>query len=208
MYLSFLEIQLKAIWTTSFLITILGGGVSLIFASFRHEQELKERQSEIQREIRDRRREIQRSLRSDLLEAFNEVKKIRRLLRAEAIIGNPRKNNELLIGDEYKKQINALIDAQLSIEFAYRVMKQEPSLFQDRTLVIKLKVANKYLRDIIDEYEKMYRNFSEEFTSISLYEFSRLYDFIRPSAEAEEIKEDFWQPLRDSLDIIGKVLQE
>jgi hypothetical protein len=200
-----------------FLVTIIGGGVSLIFESYRRDHEAKEReaehqreeqkhQEEIQREAKERRREIQRSLRANLIVAFNNIKKVRRLLRAEAILGEPHEENEVVVGEEYKKQMNALMDAQLSIEFAYRVIKYESDLFQDSTLAAKLKGANKYLRDIIDEYEKSYRKFSTEST-IHLHEFPKLYDFIRPSAEAKEIKKDFWDPFYNAFDIIGRVLQ-
>jgi hypothetical protein len=189
-----------------FLVTIMGGGVSLVFESYRRDREAKEREVERQREEKERRREIQRSLRANLIVAFNNVKKVRRLLRAEAILGEPHENN-VVVGKEYNRQMNALMDAQLSIEFAYRVIKYETDLFQDSTLATKLKEANTYLRDIIDEYEKSYRKFSTESSAINLHEFPKLCDFIRPYAESREIKKDFWEPFNNAFDIIGRVLQ-
>lgn len=190
-----------------FLITIIGGGVSLIFESYRRDLESKEREAERQREEKEKRQEIQRSLRARLIVAFNDVKKVRRLLRAEAVQGKPNDKSEVVIREQYRKQMNALIDAQLSIDFAYRVIKYEPDLFQDSTLVGKLKKANKYLRNIIDEYEKCYRRFSDESTIIRIYGLPGLYDFIRPYDESEKIKQDFWNPFYEAFDIIGKILQ-
>ncbi len=190
-----------------FLLTVVGGGGTLFFDSYRQNLQADKDEAEVQRENRDRRREIQRSLRSDLIKAFNEIVKVKRLLTAEAIVGGTSQDGEFLIGEEYKKQINTLIDSQLSIEFAYRVIAGEDNLFQDEELVDSLKTINNYLRGIIDEFERSYRKFSEDCLVISLNEFPELSKFIHHSSEASRIGVEYWAPAGKALIIIGKSIQ-
>ncbi len=72
-----------------FLITIVGGGVSLIYEAYRHERESRESQ-----------KEVQRNLRSNFISSYNNAKQARRLLRARAIRINSDTGKEIVLGEE------------------------------------------------------------------------------------------------------------
>lgn len=157
-----------------FLITIVGGGVSLVYEAYRRERELRERQ-----------KEIQRNLRSNLISSFNSAKQVRRLLRARAVRIDSDAGKELVLGREYSKQLDKLIDAQLSFELAVHVVKSEPGLFEGASsgdtaldLAAKLESVEDYLNEIITEYEKSYKTFTGNPPTKDFAELSKLRELL------------------------------
>jgi hypothetical protein len=186
-----------------FLITIVGGGVSLVYEAYRRERESRERQ-----------REIQRNLRSNLISSYNSAKQIRRLLRAKAVRIDLDTRREIVLGEEYSKQLDKLIEAQLSFELAVQVVKSEPELFVDSgsgdtapDLAAKLESVEDYLNEIINEYEKSYKTFTGDPAIKDFSELPKLREFIGPFSEANELKERVVAPFYKALEIISKVIQ-
>jgi hypothetical protein len=112
-----------------FLITVIGGSVSLVYEAYRHEREAIERERENEREERERQREIQRNLRTTIISAYHDLKKLRRLLRAQSIRLEPSAGERVILATEYNKYLEQLIDAELAIEQASRIAQSEPQLF-------------------------------------------------------------------------------
>ncbi|MUG93824.1 hypothetical protein F7734_15955 [Scytonema sp. UIC 10036] len=203
-----------------FLITVMGGGVSLVYEAYRRECESQERQKEIERESRERQKEIQRNLRSTLIAAYHDLKKVRRLLRAQAISLEPGtgKLERMIVWEEYNKQLEKLIDAELSIEEAVRVIESEPKLFQHSTsgntesgthkqLVDELIKIKEYLNEVISEYEQSYKTFANCSVSRNLSELPKLLNFIGSKDEAKGSNTIFWTPFHTVLELLSKVLQ-
>ncbi|MDJ0615811.1 MAG: hypothetical protein QNJ63_03520 [Calothrix sp. MO_192.B10] len=113
-----------------------------------------------------------------------------------------------------KKQMDILIDAELSIEHAHRIVQSEPQLFKSENsentelkLEESLDSIKEYLDEIIDEYEKSYRLFSDGVAFIRLSQFPKLCNFVGSKKQAHGSNAKFWKPIHDVLDILGKVLQ-
>jgi len=186
-----------------FLITIVGGGVSLVYEAYRQERESRERQ-----------KEIQRNLRSTLISSYNSAKQIRRLLRAKAVCINLDTKNEIILGKEYSKQLDKLIEAQLFFELAVHVIKSEPELFEASSssdtaldLAAKLESVEDYLNEIITEYEKSYKTFTGNPAIKDFLELPKLREFIGPFSEAKELKERVINPFYKALKIISEVIK-
>lgn len=186
-----------------FLITIVGGGVSLVYEAYRREHEARERQ-----------KEIQRNLRSNLISGFNSAKQIRRLLRARAVRIDLDTGKEIVLGEEYSRELDKLIDAQLSFELAVHVVRSEPGLFEASSssdtapdLAAKLESVEDYLNEIITEYENYYKTFTGKPAVKDFSELPKLREFIGSSSEAKELKERVITPFYQALEMISKVIQ-
>lgn len=186
-----------------FLITIVGGGVSLIYEAYRHERESRESQ-----------KEVQRNLRSNFISSYNNAKQARRLLRARAIRINSDTGKEIVLGEEYSKQLDKLIDTQLAFEMAVHVIKSEPELFEGSGsgdtafgLAAKLESVADYLNEIVTEYEKSYKTFTGDPAIKDFSVLPKLREFIGPFSEANEFKQRVVNPSYEAFQIISKVIQ-
>lgn len=101
------------------LIVVLGGAVSLLYKEFSTE-----------RDQAQERRVLLRQMHSELLSAFNTAKKIRRTLRARVGYSPDNETTSTLIvhADDYREQIDLLMDAQLTFE-VYSKRAKDRQLF-------------------------------------------------------------------------------
>lgn len=144
-----------------FLITVIGGSVSLVYEAYRHEREAIERERENEREERERQREIQRNLRTTIISAYHDLKKLRRLLRAQSIRLEPSTGERVILAAEYNKYLEQLIDAELAIEQASRIAQSEPQLFHFYS-------ENTELNSLLCLWLKWHRKLPEELHSVEI----------------------------------------
>jgi len=174
------------------LITVIGGGVALVFKQL------------------DRLREMRQSLRemhAELLQAFNQAKTVRRQLRAQlgtvvAIDPSAQVSAEL-----YDDQLNSLSDAQLIFEiYAKRASDRALWFWGNPRLSDPLRKVETYLNDIIKEHQKERTGFSGTPPRRPIGELSKLAEFIGPYDQADDFKKNFKYPMRDALGALGKAV--
>jgi hypothetical protein len=148
------------------LVAGIGGAASLLF-----------REVARARQKRDEEREILRKTLSDLLEAYNECKSVRRLLRARAIRNDHAQ--EVVIRDSYDSLLARLNDAQLRLEFYKKYLVWNPDLFEcGGDLSKQLGKAEHYLGDVITEWEDRLRLLSDDSSKNPLDGFQQLKNMI------------------------------
>jgi hypothetical protein len=151
-----------------FLIVGLGGLGSLVIDELNRGQERRQQT-----------RERLRVTLSELVSCYNDVKSLRRRLRAEAIRPNAASPDALVSGKEYGALMQGLNAAQLSIEKHARLVEGNQDLYPDPELLIQdLGGAEKHLGKLISEWEKNLGAFRGEPLQRSLAELPILRCFI------------------------------
>ncbi len=142
-----------------------------MYEAYRHEREAIERERENERQERERQREIQRNLRTTIISAYHDLKKLRRLLRAQSIRLEPSTGKRVILVAEYNKYLERLIDAELAIEQASRIAQSEPQLFHFYSENTEL---NSLLCLWLKWYQKTPKEFHLWFISLTLLIFRRM----------------------------------
>lgn len=117
--------------------------------------------------------------------AFNAVKRARRLLRARTITSAG--SSDILIAPAlYDQLLDEIIRAQLQIEEIHRDVGTSHPAFDDPIATMAhLKMMEKYLHELIAEYEKMRSELPEEARERRKISLPRLVDFQAPYRESE-----------------------
>ena len=129
----------------------IGGSASLLY-----------REIERSRRRRDEECEVLRRTMSELIDAYNECKCVRRLLRAQAIC-TLDDGKETVDRDSYSSLLTRLNDVQLHMEFYKKYIGWNQDLFAGNCPIFKqLETAEKYLGYVISEWEKQQCTLSED----------------------------------------------
>jgi hypothetical protein len=170
------------------LITVIGGGVVHVFNQL------------------DRLRAMRQSLRemhTDLLKAYNQAKTVRRKLRAQL---GPIDRNPRIWAKLYEDQMDSLSDAQLTFEIHAKRAKEQLWYRRNSGLAGPLGKIEKYLNDIVKEYEGKHADFSGEPPQCPIGDLLKLKGFIGPYSEAKEFKEEFKCAMKDALAALDKAI--
>jgi len=165
------------------LLVVIGGGVTGVYGRL-----------DRRRDKRDRERETVRVVRTELANAYNQAKCIRRVLRARAIAVSP--DGDTVLGAVYDKQMQLLNDAQLAFEDMIRDVSDGTTVSGDalRTLTAEMETGEKYLHDVIAGWERLYRTFEGEPKHKPLAHLPELSAFIATSSDPFFTR--FQQPAR------------
>ena len=178
------------------LIVVIGGAISLVYKEFTVEQE------------QDReRRNFLRQMHSGLLSTFNAAKRVRRTLRAEVGFSA---EIEIMKGREltaaaYREQMDSLMEAQLTFE-VHAKQADDHSLFfaHGEQLAPDFKRIEEYLRQIIEEYERCFVNFTGTPAAMALADLPKLAEFIGPDNVKGDFHRNFKFAFRDVLSALSK----
>jgi hypothetical protein len=174
------------------LITVIGGGVALVFKQL------------------DRWREMRQSLREmhvELLQAFNQAKTVRRQLRAQLGTVAAVNPDTEISAELYDDQMDSLSDAQLIFEIHAKRAKDNSLWFWGNPkLSAPLHKVEAYLNDIIKEYQKERTKFSGSSPRRRIGDLPKLVEFIGPYSQAAAFKDNFKYPMRDALEALGKAV--
>jgi hypothetical protein len=156
-----------------FIVTVLGAGATMVYADLRRATEKREQKREILRE----------TLRQ-LIEVYNECKRVRRLLRAKAICTD-NSGKKFVRRDRYDVLLERLNDAQLRLEFYKRYVKWNADLFEEAVGVAEqLGKAEKSLNYVVAEWEKATQECSSDESTRALKRLPKLKEFIVSAKEA------------------------
>lgn len=174
------------------MIIILGGAVTLLYQAFNRRSE--ERTTE--RLSADQRAESIRTLRHDymtkLIAEYNRTKRARRLIRAQALVRSEPPGNDRVKVAEYEKEMQEVLDAQLSLETIAYTVRAEPELFPASTSIPdSVKAMEEYLRSLVSEYEEHFPGLPTNGSLTSLHTLPVLEEFIGPYRSSTGFRQDF-----------------
>jgi hypothetical protein len=174
------------------LISVIGGSIAWLF-------------KEIDR-LRGQ-RIVLRDMHAELLQAYNRAKVVRRALRAKLGTVITIDSDTKVAATDYEEQMEELSDSQLTFE-VYAKRAKEPGLwFRDaNALARSLDKIEKYLNEIVKEYQQEYAKFTGDPPARPLGNLPKLMEFIGPYKQAVEFQEKFKYPVREALQALGKVM--
>lgn len=154
------------------------------------------------RERREANRTLLRAALSDMVGAYNDVKSVRRLLRAQAVRPNVADEDAHVLKEPYAALLARLNEAQLKLETQLRLIEGNEAQYPEPDKLRKLiGDAEGYLDDIISEWEGSLGRFREAPEQNKLADFTVLRCFL---AEAElSFKPGFANPMAKVFAIIG-----
>lgn len=181
------------------LVVVLGSAVSLSFQAVA-----------VGRDAREKRRTMQREIHDALVQAYNDAKHARRLLRARARIGGNGPDpaaHPRVVYDEYDKQLEAVSRAQLSIELVIRrISFNKRSFRRAGAIVDHLRTVEKYLNTVIDEWEDVGRK-SRRSPQLTIEKLPALDDFLRHYDDSAKFGQDFKNAFAAALQLLEQALR-
>ena len=188
-----------------FLFALLGGGLSYFFRELSVERQLKQDALLKKQEKRSIDNKRLREIHSELLGAYNKAKKVRRILRAKAVIQDPKSKESEVLLEQYDQQMEHLMDAQLVFEtYAKRIKYNVLWLQAASDLERNLESIESYLNDILKEYQKNRKTFSGEPLVKRLDDLSFLKEFIGQDDDWVLFDSDFKYPIRKVLQALDE----
>jgi cell division protein FtsB len=210
------------------LIVVLGGAVTLLFTAFTKQREeffkQKEKKANSIKEENEKKkaaikedRALLLKFNNEFIEAYNGIKKVRRLVRARTRIRsehNKSEENTEINTIGYDEQMQDLTTIQLQFEFLKDEVKSSPNLFAGSK---KAKDAigdiETYLGRIVTEYECCYLQFPgkfylKEIPGMSLENLPELKQFIAPYNEKSDFAIKFLIPANNLLQEIKSDLNQ
>ncbi|MDR6318800.1 hypothetical protein [Actinoplanes couchii] len=185
------------------LVVVLGGGVSLLYQAFNRQAELQAERLRLAEGRATAIRETRQRYLAELVVLYNAVKRSRRLLRARAQIHTTAGDGRLRLAT-YDEQLQLLLDAQLGLELMIRTMNAEGEVFDGvPQLVPSLKSTEKYLRELITEYEAVMPRVQPGATEITTP--PKLADFIGPY-EHSEFRPGFIRPVQAAMAAVESLI--
>ncbi|MEV6349322.1 hypothetical protein [Actinoplanes sp. NPDC051851] len=190
-----------------FLVVVLGGGVSLLFQAFNREADRRtERLRQLELQAIGVQEARQRYL-SELIDQYQQVKRVRRLLRATALTHATDLLDRSVRVSRYDELMGSLLDAQLSLETMARTIPAGESLSPAvPELTCAIRTAEEYLRALITEYEQVRPQATQPEISIRLL--PKLAEFLGPYGDAELFRVEFVEPMNTVLARIERIITE
>jgi hypothetical protein len=105
--------------------------------------------------------EFRKDLLSGVTRAYNDTKKVRRMLRA-GVVRHGESNDQRIPSAIYEAQLEKLLDPQLEFEFYKRQLEAIHAFKDNKEVTEELRLLEKYLNKIFKEYQD-----GEHRTSIS-----------------------------------------
>jgi hypothetical protein len=155
------------------------------------------------RERREAGRALRRNTLTDVVTSYNEVKGIRRQLRAEAVRPTYSDPNAYVLREPYATLLQRLNSAQLKLESHLRLIEGNESQYPEpKRLLQRLGEAESYLGNLISEWEEKLGRFGSEPHDNMLCDFLILRCFV--SEAKQSFKPGFATPIAEVFSILGR----
>lgn len=191
-------------------VVIVGAVVGYALRYLETEREASRRREEVEREERQRLDDYRSSLARDLVDAYSDVKAVRRTLRAYGFL--PGDAGIVVLSTdgvaEFRTQMNSLLRAQLSLESVKREIQAQDRVFGADTpdLVKKLADAESYVNDVIGDWEEFGTEVAVDVDAyFAVSKLKQLQGFL---AKAKDPDSKFKCSLSDPLDEAGAILRQ
>ena len=184
------------------LLIVFGGAVSLLYKQHIRETEERANLRLREQELLDLRRGFVRNIRQTLIGIYNDTKRVRRLLRSSCV-NESDQNEQVVLSEPYIKQMEQLLDTQLSLETLVHELKiDQIQLSLDKEISRSVTLMEDYLRSVLQEYEQRY----PVAEASRLSELPTLSKFIGPYAESGEFRSNFVHSFQRSNDCLGRAV--
>ena len=212
-----LETEVYKLTYQFLLVVVVGGALSLIYKEFEREREDTTRDNERRRDDaaneaetqiikRNAERALQQQFHGEIVQAYHQVKRVRRLLRARTLNGSDSHAEQMVAAGSYDEQMQRLIDVQLSFEwFIHRVRVNQHLFAAVPDLSSDLQRIEEYLNRLVNEYESFYSQLSPQ-GMVRLASLERLREFIGPVGDATRFKSDLKVPFHNLTAGLEKVI--
>jgi hypothetical protein len=184
-----------------FLLVVVGGAVSWLYRVFTR-----------RRETREEHRQNLLRLHSELVDAYNSYKEIKRLLRALALREIPEdvRSKEVLLVSPYIEQLQRLNKVQLKFEAHKRSHHQSSNLLlkesDSKRLREWLSAIEKYLNGAVKEFESALRGNTVN-EPVALSKLRETSEFVGPGGKSEKRKKAI-KSFEDSIALLERVCSE
>ena len=176
------------------LVAGLGGVASLVIDGLNRE-----------RERREHLKERMRNELSELITSYNDIKSIRRHLRADAIRPNLKDPAAVVDGSEYAALLGRLNDAELKVEAHYRLIDGNKDLYADSSgLLAELEKVERYLGKLISEWEDSLGTFQGSQSQRALAALPVLRGFVGDTGMG--FGSSFSEPMHKVFAILGRAI--
>ena len=191
--------DLKKISFQFCLVGVFGGAIAWMFREYTR-----------LREINESDRQELLSVTKEIVHAYNKIKEIRRILRARAQrLGEIGEETTIIKTDIYEEEMQNLNRLQLHCEGFKRRVRAEKKLFEKaKGLYSNLDKMEKYLNDVIDEYESALRYHAETPQALPANDLPKLSAFIAPRMENSEIQNSVLFAFRGTLKALTEALTD
>jgi len=151
---------------------------------------------------REANRTLLRSTLADIVSAYNEIKAVRRLLRADAIRPHYQDQDAYIVKELYEALLRRLNDAQLRLETQLRLIEGSKTQFPNADALCKLLGdAEDYVGAVISEWEDRAGWFKAKQDDNKLADFTILHCFVANAKRS--FKPAFAAPLAGVLAILS-----
>jgi len=190
---------------------VLGSVLRSVHQQFVHTRETRERGKARVREREAEEKRILLDTHAALVSAYNDTKRVRRLLRARvlrAAEAHASAESTSIMASEYDTQMETLLDAQLEFESIERRMEGNPTLFDTARLDESLESIRGYLHDTLGEYEDQRTEFDGDPPRRRLSELPKLTAFLGEYGWDPEYSREFGTPFREVLKCLRDEIQK
>lgn len=157
------------------------------------------------RDSREADRTLLRGTLSELVSSYNDIKSVRRRLRAQAIRPDSENANAYVLRDAYESLLQCLNEAQLKLEAQARLIAGNEAAYPNAERLFELLGgAESYVGDIISEWEDRLGGFKEPQDQNRLADFAVLRCFLADAKRS--FKPSFARPMDEVFSILGKAI--
>jgi len=193
------------------ILIVLGSVLRGVHQQFVHTRETREKGKALVRARDAEEKRILLDTYAALVSAYNNTKRVRRLLRARVLRAaseNASAESTSILGSEYDAQMETLLDAQLEFESIERRMEGNPTLFDTARLDESLESIRGYLHDTLGEYEDQRAEFEGDTPKRRLSELPKLTAFLGEYGWDPEYSREFGTPFREALKSLRDEIQK
>lgn len=172
-------------------VSVIGAVISLLLADYKRKQSAIDKERDERRLVENNRDEYRKKVLQTLNQHYAKTKNARRMLRAKGFLTPYYENeddNSLLSLSFYDEAMDDINDCQLELESIREEIATNRSAFLNATLITdNLKKMDKYLGDLVSEYEKCRPAFSGNPPVLRIGDLSELKEFIaKANSENQE----------------------
>jgi hypothetical protein len=159
----------------------------------------------ISRERREANRTLLRATLGELVSSYNEVKSVRRRLRAQALRPDSEDANAYVLRDPYESLLQRLNEFQLKLEAQVRLLEGNKAQYPEPKRLLKLLGdAESYLGKVTGEWEDRLGHFKEVPEQNKLADFVVLRCFVADAKQS--FKPRFASPMEKVFSILAKAI--
>ncbi|NES24666.1 MAG: hypothetical protein F6K41_38595 [Symploca sp. SIO3E6] len=186
---------------------VIGGLIASIVKEIEEERQNYDKQKELERQEREAIREFKKLILEQIVDAYSQTKRIRRLLRAKGLtLTNVPEEENFVRQKVYSEEMERLSIIQLNFETIGTKINTSFEVFiEAENLTALIRKMDTYLSDnLVNEYEESLRTFDAQLKQCSLAQLPKIRDFLTLDYEHSKFKTDFVKPYKTVL----KTLQQ